>query len=497
MAESRILWDDHGAVLKAYRLCRKFFHVIRGPLAGRKTRVSIMKIIEMLCQQHANGKKVRNSRIAIVRNTYPDLISTTIHDWRSALEELKLGKITMGHPPTHLLDFDLPDGTTVKAEVIFLALDKPEDVRKLRGLNLTFAYVNEMKEIPWAIIEMLFGRVDRYPSQGGKYNTYAGVFGDTNSWDTEHDLEKQAKKYADSEPDSYERQNYEFFVQPGAVQKVNGEWKVNPDRENSYFVDEKYYERQVKINTEDFIKVNLANEIGFYVDGRPVHSQYSDSYHGANVELIPTPGSMVYVGLDFGLTPAAAFIQKQPDGQWWVFDEITSEDGDAASLAAEVKVRASEWIGRVGLSDGRAQLVYMYRGDPSGDNRAQTDRTTPFQIMRGANVPAFPASTNDPVIRRAALTKPLERNVKGKPGILFSTRVQSIRKGLSGAWCYKRIQGSTNYRDVPDKGKYSHVCEGLEYALMDAGEHAVINAAPGGTTRSAIRTVNSWDPFAV
>lgn len=498
MSESRVLWEDHGEVLKRYRECRKFFHVLRGPLAGRKTRVSIMKCLNLVCEQTANKQGVRKSRGVIVRNTYPDLTSTTIHDWREAFDELKIGHFTMGHPPLHQLDFDLPDGTRVEAEIMFLALDKPEDVRKLRGLNVTWAYVNEMKEVPWSVIEMLFGRVDRYPLQG--YSTYAGVFGDTNSWDSDHDLEKQAELWRKGE-----KPDFEFLAQPGAVMKKDGKWVVNPDRENKYYVGDEYYERQIQANREDFIKVNLANEIGYFLAGRPVHSSYSDATHGANEELIPCAGMQVYVGADFGLTPAAAFIQRQPDGQWWVFDEIVFKDGDAASLAEAIKARASEWIGRVGLVGGMAQLGFQYRGDPSGDNRSQTNRVTPFQIVRGLDVPMFPASTNDPVLRRAALDKPLERIIKGgKPGILFSTRVPNIRKGLAGAWCYDRVLNvREQYKDTPNKGPYSHICEALEYALIDAGEHAIINA-PESTNKRRLMDPRihqvrkpTWDPLDV
>ena len=53
------------------------------------------------------------------------------------------------------------------ASVISRAVpDKDDDVRKLRGAQLTWAWVNEMKEIPKSIIDMLQARVDRYPAQG-------------------------------------------------------------------------------------------------------------------------------------------------------------------------------------------------------------------------------------------------------------------------------------------------------------------------------------------
>ena len=47
-----------------------------------------------------------------------------------------------------------------------------------------------------------------------------------------------------------------------------------------------------------------------------------------------------------------------------------------------------------------ASEVIIY-GDPAGDFRAQTDESTPFHILRGAGLRAFPAPSNsvDPKTR--------------------------------------------------------------------------------------------------
>lgn len=486
---SVLKYADQGATLKAYRECRSFVHVIMGPLGSAKTTTSIAKLLELICQQKANKKRERRSRWAVVRNTYPDLTNTTIRDWRQIVEPLRLGQMTMGHPPEHKMEFDLPDGTSVRAEVIFLALDKDEHVRKLRGLQLTGAWFNEMKEIPKSIFDMTTGRVDRYPTPGT--STWTGIFGDTNAWDSDHWLEviaegKRQGAYAD----------YEFFYQPGAVMKVDGVWKVNPDRENTQFLGEEYYRRQIEGKREDWIKVNLANQIGYYIDGRAVHPDFSDTMHTAREDLIPTPGHVCYVGFDFGLTPAAVFGQRQSNGVWWIFDEIPIEDGDAVMLADETKARVAFWNSKV------KDLSWVFRGDKSGDKRAESESSTAFSVMRANGIPALPSSTNDPVLRRAALDRPLTRMIHGKPGIQISPRCRMLRKGLSGGFCYKRIAvlgKEGQFRDVPDKNKYSHTCEACEYLLLDAGEHAVINPSDGSAPRGqpAIVVAQSWDPLAV
>jgi Phage terminase large subunit len=487
--KAQLLYADQGAVLAQYRKSRKPWQVIMGPIGSAKTTTSIQKLLELICQQRPNKKGERRSRAVAVRNTYPDLLNTTIRDFRQIVDPMRLGTMTMGHPPEMKMDFDLPDGTRVIADIIFLALDKDEHVRKLRGLNITFAWVNEMKEIPKSIIDMLQGRIDRFPTSGT--SNWAGIYGDTNAWDSDHWLERIAEAVRQGEMG-----DWDIFVQPGAVIKVDGRWAVNPARENKLFLTDAYYERQIPGKREDWIKVNLANEIGYFIDGRPVHGDYSDSLHTAREILVPRTG-VCYVGIDFGLTPAAAFLQRQADGQWWCFDEIVFEDGDAAMLAEEIKARVAGWEAKA------KELTWVYRGDCSGDNRAQSDSSTPFKVLRANGVPALPSSTNDVTLRRAALDRPLTRTVRGKPGIIFSPVCKTIRKGLAGGFAYKRVAvtgSAETFRDVPDKNIFSHVCEALEYGLMDAGEHAGINSGVGGAAprgQNAIVTRPGWNPLNV
>lgn len=488
MAEAVIRFKAGGPVLERYLHSKAFVQIIMGPLGSAKTTTTAFKVFELICTQTPNKEGVRKSRWAVIRNTYPDLTNTTIRDWRNIVPD-GCGPFTMGHPPEHKLDFDLPDGTRVQSEVIFIALDKAEHVKKLRGMQLTAAWVNEAKELPMAIISMLTGRVDRYPRQG--YSNWVGILGDTNAWDQDHYLQDWYEKAQKGE-----MPGYEFFTQPGGVIKVNGKWVVNPDRENQEWIGPEYYERQIPGKKEDWIKVNLANQIGFSFDGKPVHGDYSDAFHGSDQVLMPVPGRVCRLGMDFGLTPAAAFMQRQEDGQWVVFDEIVLEDDSAAELAEEIKAREADWDAQVpGLS-------WVRRGDPSGDERSPTDKETVYQVLRLNGVSAHPASTNDPPIRRDALDRPLTRVVAGgKPGIVFSAKCRVLRKGLSGGWCFKRIQiaaGEERYRDVPDKNKFSHIGEALEYGLMDGGEHAVRNAPPQRKVVHAPPQVKSnWDPLDV
>jgi hypothetical protein len=477
-------YRPQGKVLAEYLASAGFVQVIRGPLGSGKTTCSAAKLFRLICEQRPNKETgVRKSRWAAIRNTYPDLKNTTIRDWKAIVPE-NCGRFTMGAPPEHKLDFDLPDGTRVVAEVLFLALDNPDDVKKLRGLQLTGAWMNEGKEMPKAILDMLTGRVDRYPYPG--FSTWVGILMDTNAWDDDHWLEELDKLRLKGE-----LPGYEFFVQPAAVHKVKGKWEVNPEAENLKVLKPDYYQRQIAGKKEDWIRVNLENRIGISYDGKAVHPDYQEAIHLATDVLRPRPG-IVNVGLDFGLTPAATFWQKQPNGQWWGLEEIVEYSMGGVRFAEAIKARCSEMQARCG-----GGLTFVFKGDPSGDDRRDTDEGTYFQVLLRNKVPATPCSTNDPQIRRDALDRPLQRMVGGLPGMLVSPSMKTFRRGMAGAWCYKRIEvpGEERFKDVPDKGPYSHVCESAEYALMDAGEHGIVNApgARNGTSGSIV-VRRDWDP---
>ena len=77
---------------------------------------------------------VRKSRFAITRNTYPELISTTIKTWLDWFPEDIFGPMRHDIPLTHHIIMPLPDGTRMDCEVMFFAIDRPDQVKKLLSL---------------------------------------------------------------------------------------------------------------------------------------------------------------------------------------------------------------------------------------------------------------------------------------------------------------------------------------------------------------------------
>jgi len=474
-------FKPQGPVLADFHASAAEICAIMGPLGSGKTGASIAKILQQgILGQAPNKDGVRKTRGIITRNTYPDLTNTTIRDWTELVPAV-LGKVTMGHPPEQRLDFDLPDGTRVEADVLFVALDREQHVMKLRGFQASWAWMNEAKEQPKGVLDMITGRLGRYPRAAAGGCTRPLLVMDYNAPDEDHwlyDLEQQWRQ--GMLPD------YSWHLQPGGLLRDGTLFRANPDAENLANLRPKYYERIQQGKSIDWVKVNLCNEYGFVGDGKPVHPDYVDSVHGVPELLNPAQGSTIVVGMDFGLTPAAAFACNGAFGSWDIFDEIVCFDAGAEEFAQIIKAKVDEYPG----------MRWIFRGDPAGDSRVGTDKRTVFHVLRANGIPAHPTSTNDPTLRRDALGRVLRRMRSGKPALRVGARCKYIRKALGGGWCFKRYNmGGERFRTEPDKNEYSHIGEALEYALIDSGEKASIPAglAAAGTAPMVVK--NEWSPF--
>ncbi len=114
-----------GPVAKAFMKDRSFVRGIRGPVGSGKSVASCMELMRIAITQSPNKQNVRRTRFAVIRNTNPQLKTTTIKTWRDWFSD-DIGRFVWSPPYTHNVNFALGDGTTVESEVIFLALDKQE-----------------------------------------------------------------------------------------------------------------------------------------------------------------------------------------------------------------------------------------------------------------------------------------------------------------------------------------------------------------------------------
>tara|TARA_R110000782_G_scaffold216963_4_gene304390 strand:- start:26 stop:757 length:732 start_codon:yes stop_codon:yes gene_type:complete len=203
------------------------------------------------------------------------------------------------------------------------------------------------------------------------------------------------------------------------------------------------------------------NRLGSIQEGKPVYPMFVTESHVSKEPIPIADGVPLYIGIDFGLTPAAVFGQKVR-GRWLIQMELVSVDMGI--------VRFAELI-RQEIATRFAHLEIKIFGDPAGDFRAQTDESTPFQIMRGAGLTAHPAPSNSVDLRLESVSSTLNKMVEGKSGFLADKRCVSLIKGFESGYSYRRMQVSgERFDDKPDKNMFSHVHDALQYLLLGAGE---------------------------
>jgi hypothetical protein len=470
-------YKPDGSVIKSFMKSDIFFRGIRGPVGSGKSVACCVEVFRRALAQQPNAAGIRKSRWAIIRNTNPQLRTTTIKTWLDWFPEADWGRFTWSVPYTHHIrkaDLDV--------EVLFLALDRPEDVKKLLSLELTGVWVNEAREVPKSIIDACTMRVGRFPSMREGGPSWTGVIADTNAPEEDHWWPIMAGEVPI--PDHIPREqalmlrrpdNWEFFTQPAAMLEVKGEdgaivdYERNNLAENQQHMMKTYYSNLIRGKTKSWIDVYVMNKLGMIQDGKPVYPMFAAETHIAKEE-IPVAASMpLYVGIDFGLTPAAVFAQKVR-GRWFVLSEIVAIDMGVVRFAELLRTE-------IATRFDACSEVLMY-GDPAGDFRAQTDESTPFQILRGAGLRAYPTHSNSVDLRLEAVTSQLTKMADGKPALLLDRRCPTLIKGFEGGYSYKRMEVSgERYADKPDKNMFSHVHDAFQYLLLGAGEgRALMNS---------------------
>lgn len=450
-----IRYTPPGPVAAAFHESNAFFRGIRGPVGSGKSSSCCVEIFSRACEQRVfNG--VRSSRWAVVRNTYPELKTTTIKTW---MDWFPMTQMKWDTPITGTVKIDnIGDGTAMHLEVIFLAMDRPDDIGKMKSLELTGIWFNEASEIQLAHVEIGTTRIDRYPSKTRGGSKWVGVIADTNPPDDDSWWYKWA------EQDTPE--GYEFFTQPGGLMRSgprrDGPWVANPDAENIGNLNSgyDYYLRQVAGKTDDWIKVFIGGEYGTTLAGKPVYPEFNQLVHVATKPLIVNRLSPVYVGFDFGLTPAAIFTQMSPTGQLQVQAELVSEDMGIRQFYSDV-------VKPFMLQKYPAMKVEAV-GDPAGVNRSQNDAKTCYEELLSLGLHCSPAHTNAFVARRESVAFFLTRLAGGIPGFALDPSCKVLKKGFLSGYRYERIQtsGVARFKDSPVKDRFSHPHDALQYNCL-------------------------------
>ena len=477
-----------------------FVRGLMGPVGSGKSYACAAEIMMRAVRQKPSPHdNVRYTRFVIVRNSYPELKTTTIKTWQELFPENTFGQMLYTPPITHHIR--LPkrgDACGIDCEVIFLALDQPKDVRKLLSLELTGAWVNEARELPKAVIDGLTHRVGRYPTKRDGGPTWHGVWMDTNPMDDDHwwyrlsEKDKLSGKFA-----------WQFFKQPGGVVEVQPEdlpdnpdandhifsggrwWTLNRKAENVSNLPSGYYMQMLGGKNLDWIRCYAEGKYTYVQEGRPVWPEYNDQMMSGEVEYdqqLP-----IHIGLDFGLTPAAAIGQRLNNGRWVILHEIVTEDMGLERFGTQL-------LAELNAKYPKAQVLIW--GDPAGMQRDAIYEVTAFDYLRTLGLRAQPTASNNFKVRREGAAAPMQRLINGKPGLIVNKSCKMIRKSLAGGYHFKRIAvgaGHERFKDSPNKNEHSHIGDAFGYLMLGGGEHKRMTKNSLAANTMIVQTIATAD----
>jgi hypothetical protein len=465
--------------VQGFLASEKFISLIVGPVGSTKTSAGIMKIAYHAKQMAKCADGIRRSRAVWVRNTRQMLIDTSIPDFLKWFPDGQAGNMAKTDMK-FTLRFD-----DVECEVMFRGLEDANDVRRLLSLQISFAVLDEFREIHSEIFEALQGRLGRYPDkvlvpprpewgmddqglpiggcvkEDGTSNRH--LWGMTNPPDMDSYWETLL-----TNPPS----NVEVFFQPSGLSQEADWLKYLPSR---------YYDNLAEGKSQAWVNVYIHAKFGESLAGKPVFSSFNTETHVAKTQLLLQSSSLV-IGVDAGLTPTATITQLDYQGRLLVHDSVTGNSMGALRFCREVlkPLLATKYA-------GRACIVII---DPAAYQRAQTDERTVADIFRNEGFLVKPGITNTITARLAAVDGYLTRTIDGKPAILFDkVGCAPLIMAMRSKYRYKtNAKGETD--ETPDKTHpWSDLADSLQYACMYADNGATFGARRM-SSRKEVKAVN-------
>ncbi len=448
---------------KLFHASNGFVDLVIGPYGSGKSTMCAQRIVGSACNMPYWDNGRRRSRWAVVRNTSGELVSTTLQTWLTWFGDL--GDITKRQKPLLTYEHRFNDGNgIVELDLIFIALDRPDDVRKIKSLELTGVYLNELSELPQNVLSHFKGRVNgRYPSRSFCPDPYwSGIIADTNppannSW-----------IYDDFEVKEVEGYNI-FHQPPGLLKNADGEWIPNPYADNVANLSGTYYTSLASGQSQEFIKVFCLGEYGVVGLGKVVYPEFNSDLHAvSDIEAIQ--GEPVHLGFDFGLTPACVVMQISERGQLRVLKEYIGTDIGLRSFVESIVIP--------GLAiDFPYCRIGTSVGDPAGNARDQIlEEMSCISELCSLGINTHGARSNEIDSRIASVKYFLNKLIDGKPSFVISKKgCPVLFNAFVRDYVYKQlaVAGEVRYRDVPDKNMASHISDATQYICLEFAADAI------------------------
>lgn len=246
-----------------------------------------------------------------------------------------------------------------------------------------------------------------------------------------------------------------------------------PAFENTANLPAGYYHELLKRFDPELARRFIMGEVVTLYPGERVFPEVFEHRHMIDGGLDVIPGVEAVIGFDFGLTPAALICQVSPTGQLRIYEEIQLFNAGAERLCETLAGT---------LRGPRFHRITSWRcwADPAGQQRAQTDEKTMYQLLAAHGFVCRPGAI-DYESRRQAVKQRFSRLIpeSADAAVLIDMNACPIlSEGLLGGYRYPT---STDFRQGirPLKNQFSHLCDALQYICT--GEYGLTD----GTARMA------------
>ena len=437
--------EKHNAVAK----------FLRGPFGSGKSVGAIFdrvfagsrfftKYTPEYCKKLGITENIRKRRTLVVRNTWPELRETTLKSFNEWFA--MYGHWTAGTKTFKFYDCD--------HEFVFLGLDRPDDVKKVKSLEISDFILSEASEIDQDIFLGLMGRIGRYPKLKDKatYDTInweATGICESNPPEEDHWL---VEEFATDPKDGY----HAFYQPSGLSDKAENRENLPQD----YYP--KLYEQYAA--RPDLQTRYVLGKMAVIVRGKPVYADlFMRSMNGGEWHVTTTepvyPGGQIIRGWDnSGNVPAANVGWVTPQGRWEVAREFVTDRSCIVDFAGQVV----EWCqlkfsgaDMIDVSDPAGHAEFSKPGGGLTSNAQLMYEEYGIELLKG--IQSFP-------IRREALGSKFARMVDGGPSIrIYGPGCPRLVAGLEGGYAYPKLPDNRGYGNEPIKNKHAHPVESLQY----------------------------------
>ncbi len=296
------------------------------------------------------------------------------------------------------------------SNILFRHFDEPN---KLKSLNLGFAEIEEMSDIPEATFKMLLGRMRQKKRKSWKNFKYR-IFGHTN-------------------PQSRRGWIYKNFHD---TKKPNYRLVMAPSTENIYLPKD-FCENLKSAYDENYYKRNVLGE--FDEDNCPLVVPNFSEENIAKVNYIDWCD--LHISCDFNVDPMCWILAHIDNHKVYFFDEIVLENTTTTQTCEEFARKYPHHKGKI-----------IINGDASGDNRTCVSEYTNYMLIRNffaqkmkRNVEFHLRQFNPPIKNRVAAFCSMIKSMDGQRKILIDPKCEKLIYNLNNL---KYREGGSNI-DIP------------------------------------------------